>query len=134
MYYRCLQPCNKVENIANPWCFQACSNIIAYPMDQFLSNLVTVDRLMKNFLKGSGFFFFIFFAYHCMGLFKLFNMFDSFMFQLRFYYSMCYYLPYVYSISKTIHTLKLLRMLTIEYTLHSRVKLAIAQNVDCCFS
>ena len=24
---RLLQPCYKVENIANPWCFQACGNL-----------------------------------------------------------------------------------------------------------
>ena len=27
--YKVLQPCNTLENLANPWLFQACSNLVA---------------------------------------------------------------------------------------------------------
>ena len=48
--------------------------------------------------------------------------------------SWCYYLSYVSSTSYKIYKLKLPHKLTTERILHSRVKLSIAQNVDCCFS
>ena len=48
--------------------------------------------------------------------------------------NLCYYLSYVSSTSYKIYKLKLPHKLTTEHTLHGRVKLSIAQNVDCCFS
>ena len=45
----------------------------------------------------------------------------------------CYYLSYVSSTSQRIYKLELLHKLTTEYTLHSRVKLSITQNLNCCF-
>ena len=47
--------------------------------------------------------------------------------------NLCYYLSYVSSTSYKIYKLKLPHKLTTERALHSRVKLSIAQNVDCCF-
>ena len=45
----------------------------------------------------------------------------------------CYYLSYVSSTSLRIHKLKLVHKLITKHTLHSRVKLIITQNLDCCF-
>ena len=47
---------------------------------------------------------------------------------------LCYYLSYVSLISYRMYKLKLLHKLTTEHTLHSRVKLSITKNLDCCFS